>query len=296
MPGRVSPGPAPSVHRVAYCLIRHRTPYPWESVEAGIRVSGDLVADGYCDQRGSPSSVAVTWHPYRTSLRVAEAVKSGGGRHVVFENGYVRTNSKGERYYLAELDGFNGRGRHPVPEIGPARWETFHVKHSPWKRGGKHVLVCGQMGGSYSEYAMPNFWPDRVLAELRRHTDRPIVYRPHPVRRRLPDMAHQGVVISDPSRPLSEDLEGAHACVVWTSNSATEALIAGIPVFYEGPTLKLGSLARRGVSRIEAPAYPDREPALWELAWSQWTKDEIKTGMPWGLLMEARREFSGVSG
>jgi hypothetical protein len=40
-------------------------------------------------------------------------------------------------------------------------------------------------------------------------------------------------------------------------------------------------IGRTHLSEIENPAYPDREPWLWALAYKQWTLREVASGAPW---------------
>lgn len=148
----------------------------------------------------------------------------------------------------------------------PDRFSAFGLPIKPWRTEGGHILLCppddvfaGLLGFSGSA------WADNVVAELRRHTDRPILTRAR-------DQAN--------SRPLSTDLKGCWALVTHSSNAAIEAAMAGVPVFCTAPCAGL-ALGTGDLSRIEAPELPLRELVLWKLAESQWTLDEIASGLCW---------------
>jgi hypothetical protein len=125
--------------------------------------------------------------------------------------------------------------------------------------------------------AMPNNWPETILAALRAVTRRPLWFRAHP-KLREPQKPRGYDKLCDISKPLVDDLRGAHACVVYTSGVATHALLAGVPVLYTGPTVLAAGACRQGLADIEAPWLGDRLPALRRLAWSHWSMDEIRSG------------------
>src|SRR3546814_146351 len=113
-------------------------------------------------------------------------------------------------------------------------------------------------------------WLKRVVGELRLHTDRPIVVRTKPRR-----AAHT---------PLSADLRDCWALVTFMSNSAVEAVLAGVPVFCTG-TCAASRMGLSDLARIESPAYPGgRAQWAWNLAANQWTLDEMRAGEAWKVL------------
>jgi len=226
--------------------------------------------------------VLVSWNSYGNNERLGKLV----GRHIVCEEAYVREIG-GERYFALGLGGHNGNGRH---HIGDAeRWNDWKISVNPWRRCGTHILVCGQRGFGYNAMAMPDDWPDRVLPEIRRRTDRPVWFRPHPKRRRrMPSVAYDRVV--DFTEPLAAHLKVCWAAVVFTSNAATEALLAGIPAFYCGPNIVTRGAAEAGLEKLESPSFPDRMPAFTRLAWSQFSMSEIGCGWAIKALLDGRSQ------
>jgi hypothetical protein len=153
------------------------------------------------------------------------------------------------------------------------RWRALGLAFSPWKRGGRHIVVCPP-GDVFAESVgrfRSDEWLRMTLSELRRHTDRPIVVREKRAARQ---------------HTLSEDLVSAHALVTYMSNAATGALMDGIPVFCLGPCAAQ-SMGRDDLAAIEDPHYPDdRERWAGVLADNQWTLDEVRQGF-------ANRLFEG---
>jgi len=115
---------------------------------------------------------------------------------------------------------------------------------------------------------------------------------PPPVRMRL----HPGAKPNPNAPTLAADLAGARCCVVWSSSSGVKALISGIPVFYDAPHWICADAAvpLRRASEFEVPS-PEaldelRERALADLAWAQWTVDELASGEPFALFRDAARQ------
>lgn len=266
----------------AFILVRNQVNYPWQAIMEGVRACGDKAIAGYHNDPLDAQCAVVTWNDYGLASHVAGRARKAGGKHIVFENGYV---AREDGFYAVGLNGVNGNDAQIVKVCGATRWSSLGVPMYPWRYNHDgYILVCGQRGGGYNMMAMPNEWPQRILEQLRHVTDRKILYRPHPERARLPESlpSHTCVVRAD--MPIDYWLQNAFACVVYTSNAATDALLQGVPVFYDGPTIACAALAQRGIQTIDKPVYPDREPFFWALAYRQWHEDEIKRGLPWRCL------------
>lgn len=176
-------------------------------------------------------------------------------------------------YFRVGVDALQCDGS-DVPDFD--RLQALQLNIKPWRKSGKHILIIAQ-----SEHFMRHVarwpggalaWQQHVLTELKRSTDRPMVFR-HWVRDK-----------KAASSGLAADLANAHAVVVHSSAAANEALLAGIPVFATGPCAAL----RMGLSqleRIEQPRMPDgrREWAA-ALAARQWTLEEFASGAAWKLI------------
>ena len=157
------------------------------------------------------------------------------------------------------------------------RWQNLKLDIKPWQRG-SFILVCPP-GESYGRWRGLDLgsWLQNTIETLRAHTDREIIVRtkPSPYERR--------------NNPIQEALQGAHALVTYASNTATEALLEGVPVFCNGPKSECSAyhMCERDFSKIETPHYP-AERLAWacELAANQWSMGEIMNAACW-------REFQG---
>lgn len=85
-------------------------------------------------------------------------------------------------------------------------------------------------------------------------------------------------------RPISEALGNAWAWVTHHSNSAVDALLAGVPAHCE-----MGAAAALSIplDQIAEPVLPaGRDQFLADVAWLQWSLDEMRSGAAWAHLKD----------
>ena len=245
-----------------------------EIIERGLRAAGWRLRRGFGMPRG-PDDLLVTWTVHRGHKEnAARSFEAAGGRVLVCEEAYFRTVN-GERHIALALHDHNGAGIWHVG--GPQRWRGFNIPLAPWRRGGAHILLREQRGIGSTKMASPPLWHDDAARRLKRLTTRPVVFRAHPKSRLYPETA-----AAQPS--LEDALTDCYAVVTWASAIAAQALVAGVPVFYEAPALICAGACQRGLEGLEAPRRPDRLPALERLAWAQWSLAEIASGLPFARL------------
>ena len=236
-----------------------------EAILAGLKSAG-LELAGAAER----ADVLVTWNLHRPDVqREAAACEARGGAVVVCEEAYTRRLSADRRIAVA-LHGHNGSGSW-YPD-GPARWRGLGLEIAPWRRGGDVILVCASRGMGSPLMREPGGWADMVRRRLQAMTPRPVRLRRHPGRQTAID-------------PLARDLADAWAVVVWASNCATEALLAGVPVFYAAPHIITAGAAERGLAGIARPSFPERLPVFERLAWAQWSLEEVAAGEPFRHLL-----------
>lgn len=252
----------------AYLLIRGRPEPRFSAMHAGLLTLGYDVELEWSSAPIVGSDVLVIWNRYDGWAEAADKFEAAGARVIVCENGYIGPT------VAMSLGHHNGRGRHRVG--GVERFTALGVAFRPWRAQGRHILVCGQRGIGYGGIDHAESWAADVIRRLSGLTPRPILFRPHPAGQRRPRFSNAETV--DCRQPLADQLRDCWAVVVWTSNSATSALIAGIPVFYEGPSIITALAAAKGVELIDTPPMPEREPAFVNLAWGQWSLEEIGAG------------------
>lgn len=182
------------------------------------------------------------------------------GDHAYFGRGRFYRCTKGAMQH-AGLEG----------EADPRRFMQFGIPVKPWRKAGSHIVLCPNSESFLARYGVPN-WVDDTVAALRAVTDRKIVLRwkTHAER-----------------RPLAADLVDAWAVVTFTSNSAVEAVLAGVPAFCTAPCAA-AAMSSADLQAIEAPVMPDGRLA-WasRLANNQWTLEEMAAGQLWRAIGDA---------
>ena len=155
-----------------------------------------------------------------------------------------------------------------VRDVPADRWKATKTDLWPWAKDGRHIVVA-QPSPTYEKFHGIEGWTARTLEALEAVTDRPIVVRDKEMQRF--------------GRKLHEDLKGAHCLVTHGSNAAVEAVIMGCPVFVH-PDSAASLVGRTDLRDINEPLYPDREPWLRSLAYSQFSERELVDGTLWRLI------------
>lgn len=169
----------------------------------------------------------------------------------------------------------------------------------PWREDGKHIIVCGQHGASEQWKGMPpvDEWMLNITRKIKSKTNRKVILRPHPRFPVSPDYIREfnNVLIAKPKKingsyddfNFEEALEGCWAVVNHSSGPATTAVMQGVPVFVSSHSLARDvGLGLDDLDRIEDPAMPDREDWLNKISYTEWTVDEIASGIVWKKLKE----------
>ena len=200
---------------------------------------------------------------------------------IILETGYVNRGDEETNHYACGFGGMNGRGDFRNQNSPPDRWRKLGVNLKPWRgiSGENYVLLCGQVPWDANvEHIHMDEWIVESHKRLCRRTDRKILFRPHP--RALGRLRING--LPEHTGPIVWD--EVHAVVTYNSNTAVEAVINGVPAFVDD----IGSMAlpvsSRSLYDIESPWYPARERWAQDLAYTQWTPNEMRNGEAWSHL------------
>ena len=160
----------------------------------------------------------------------------------------------------------------------------------PWRSDGDFILVCGQHDKSLQWQNMPRMstWFLETYDEIRKYTERPIVFRPHP-RCRLEHIEHglKNVHRQEPNHIANtyDDFDmgfsNVWATVSYSSNPGPHSCINGVPAFVS--THSLAYSVGNDIDflhDIENPMMPDRQQWLNDYAHTEYTLEEISQGIP----------------
>lgn len=194
---------------------------------------------------GSP----ILWHD------MIRHIKSGGqfyyGDHPYFGRG---------KFFRVTKNAFQHDGR---GEPDYERLKVFHESVKPWKKNGRNIVICTQTQAYYDRTGNSR-WLENTINRIRLFSDRPIVVRE-----------------KFSNHPLMLDLKDAHCVVAFSSNTAVDALMEGVPVITMSDCAA-SRMGRHDPCHVENLFYPDdRMEWAGVLAANQWSLDEIAKGMCW---------------
>jgi hypothetical protein len=204
---------------------------------------------------------------------------------IVLEVGALR---RGTTWKVA-LGGVNGSAYFGPAGNDSTRAKQLNLSAAPWRPNAQGpIIICTQHSQSLQWQGQPSTeqWVLETIDKIRAVTDRLIAIRPHP---RSPftqrEFKHKDVVLQQPRRlPGSYDdydlnLTNAWAVVNWSSNPGVQSVLQGIPAFV-GPHSLASPVANINIDTIESPHMPNRDSWLNDLAYTEWTVDEIAQGLP----------------
>ena len=189
--------------------------------------------------------------------------------------------------------GLNGINRDAY--FGPSgndntRVNELGLKLKPWRASGDFILICGQHDKSLQWQGMPRMsnWFLNTYDEIRKHTDRPILFRAHP-RCRL-EHIERGLINVHRQEPrhitntydnFDMGFDNIWATISYSSNPGIHSIINGVPAFVS--THSLAYDAGNDIDfmyDIETPVMLDRTQWLNDYAHTEYTVEEISQGLP----------------
>lgn len=203
---------------------------------------------------------------------------------------YIDKNSQYLRY---SLDGpFYDRAEYANRMSDGSKWQEISqalnlTLEPPKTNPDGHIVICMQRDGGFSMKALnPMDWLDQKIREVRQHSQRHIIVRPHPGDYRPNDFVkyrqQSGLTIVNPTTAhLKENLTGAHAAVFFNSSASVAAVCAGIPIFVDDNSCVAWKVANRDVAYIESPWIFEREQWLYDLATAHWSDQDAQAGRIW---------------
>jgi len=242
--------------------------------------------------------IAVIWSVLwfgrmRNNQTVFDTYRSQGKPVIVLEIGnLIRDKSPDGKDPKATWKiGINGINlpNYFVRDKNDERFNQLGLNVKPWKKSGEHILICSQHERSEQWRTMPpsDVWVNEAIDKIREHSDRPIRIRPHPrfpLRRNFKNnstLSHYA---------FQQDLNTAWAVVNHCSNPGIEAVLNGVPAFVSEISLA-APVANTDYSMIETPLRPDRKQWSNDLAWTEWTQQEMLDGIPQDLIFHKLKTY-----
>jgi len=214
-------------------------------------------------------------------------------KHVVYiDKGYMRRNG----YYRMSVNAFQPIDYFQERMRPSDRFEKLNLKTQPMQKkgSGEHIVLAGGSVKYAMWHEMPSMdhidpmttWARKQIRLLNKLQHRPIVYRPKPSWRDAVEI--EGVEYSRLPRTIEHELENAYCLITFGSNAGVDAVRLGVPVIIlgDGAAQPMGVTDLKKVNRLVYPRDIDRDQWLYDLAYCQFTTDEMNTGLAWKILKE----------
>jgi hypothetical protein len=276
-----------------------------EHFSAGVGQCGDQATNIH-GRELQPAHVAViqgwisqdTARPHLTLRNRVIQHQVSAGQHTVTadSNLFLYACPANPLHYLRySFDGvFANTGHYCDQSVDPDRWkkiqQDLNLSVKDYRTHGNHILICLQRNGGWSMGTeLVTTWALQTIQQLRQHTQRPIVLRPHPGDKKshlylaeLESLMPVWNFSISAKTTLLQDLQNCWAVVNHNSSPAVAAALEGYPVFVTDPARsQCGEIANVDLSQIESPVMPDRTAWVQRLAMSHWKFDELRTGQAW---------------
>jgi hypothetical protein len=183
-----------------------------------------------------------------------------------------------------------------------SRLQKLGVSWRGWdfKESG-HIVILLQLPADASLRGANVYnWAKHIIENLRLHTDRKIIVRPHPLAPLrtgeefydfffdLYKNKIENIDFVDPKEvTLQKTLENAYCSVTYSSGSAIDSILFGIPTISTDPgnfAFDISSHYPEEIDSLYMPGDVEIKRWLLKLAYSQWSVSEMKEGIAWAHL------------
>jgi hypothetical protein len=212
--------------------------------------------------------VVVFWSARRRQLIANQ--KAARRHYIILERGYFGNR---EAMTSAGWNGLNGRADFRNAGMPADRWKKHGLPIAEWGKG-EYALILGQVPGDMSHaHANIDAWYSRMVEEW--GALMPVRFRHHPGGEWTGVRNHSVTVLRN---SLEEALANAAIAVTFNSTAGVNSLLAGVPVYAEDEGSMVYKVASHTVGQI---MYPNRQQWAHDLAYCQWTVDEMASGETW---------------
>jgi hypothetical protein len=206
------------------------------------------------DQYVSPGTDLVVQWGFKPTRGLMAAIAQGIP-YVILDLGYI-DDGRTSRFSVS-LNGFHGLAmRDPKVLDRPPRPAPGYYD---WKGDGERVYVIGQMPNDQSLRGQDiDAWMGRTASAASEVWGLPVVKRPHP--KMLNPWEPQ-------PEPLDEVFKDAHVVITWTSTTAVQSVLAGVPTIAMHPGNMAYPICASDLRIVRSPA---RVGWIHELSWREW--------------------------
>lgn len=263
------------------------SPLVWEAVKSGLQRLGHSVDENNLDT-DVPVIWSLLWHGRMMKNKpIWDKFRSQNKNVLVIEVGGIKRNTT----WKVGINGINRSADFGPVNNDSQRAQQLGIELRPWSTDGEHILICLQHIKSEQWKDMPALdqYVIDTVKNIRQHTDRKIIVRPHPrcPLKNLPVFDNVGYEIPKQIANTYDDFNlnftNAWAVVSHSSNPGVHAVLNGIPAFVSEQSLAY-DVANTDFSTINSPKTPNRQQWLNDYTHTEWTIEEIAQGIPFSRL------------
>jgi len=238
--------------------------------------------------------------------RVRNAVIEKAKNYIIIETPLLARSivkQSNHEYYRIGLNGFlNGQGEFNNENSNAERLKTYGDLYNTWNgwkdNSSGHILILLQLPGDASlRDSNHGEWLLDTVEQIRKITQRKIMIRFHPA---MSEKGHENffgdvgkivfknykeVYWSDGiDRTLQQDLKEAKTCVTYSSGSAIDSVVYGIPTIAIDEGNFAYPICSKSIDAVENPIKAEKETVMqWlqDLSYCQWNRAEMANGRAW---------------
>jgi len=199
------------------------------------------------------------------------------------DHGYF-TNAHDKPHWLRITK--NAHCQTKLTNTNPDRYEKYFKRElKPWQKDGKKILVLPPTN-AVAGFFNATGWLDETVKVLKENTDRPIEVREKPYNPTIAtDHVGATVKVDEPTNHQpSISWNEYFACVTYNSTTFIESFTNGVPVFCNPNVCGATPIAGTDFTKIEKPRYEDRVALFSNLAYNNWTMEEMSNGTAWKMI------------
>jgi len=168
-----------------------------------------------------------------------------------------------------------------------SRFENLNIKLKSWTKSKGKILIINQLAGdSAIDPINPYDWLEDSIIKIRKITSKKILIRDHPQqlendKKNMKNILKKYDVNLSKNKKIEDDLIKSEVCVTFSSGSAIDSLIAGVPVIATDKRSFAYEICENKLENILKINKQDRTKLLGAMANIHWELKEIQNMKFW---------------
>lgn len=234
------------------------------------------------------------------------AISLDGGLFATYQRKVCDPNvNEGWMTYRLSRGMPTGRGNFANNNCPSDRWlhqkKVLDIDYKPWRTNGENILFYTQYEKCWNYDNPIDYmqWVYNTIDNILDITDRNIIVRRHPTLHQNNEQLKRNfakyikrfddkrvVMDNEVSRTnLMDCLDNTWVTVTHSSSAPVDSIISGVPSIAFGKNCMAYNISEHSLDNINDPVLPDRDQWVHNLAYTSWTPEEIKAGVPFERLI-----------